>query len=103
MQVSASRFFISSCVVYSGRGYKQHLSQEILDKSGVLQREHNYANRENYVESKRLFVKEVSLYMKKKLRADWMVVESGTGIIYATYDNHILCRDEYGLPFSFCF
>ena len=66
-------------MVYSGRGYKQHLDQEVLERSGVLRRDHNYANRTNYVESKRLFVKEVSLHMQKKLRADWVVVESGTG------------------------
>mmetsp|Transcript_15166 Transcript_15166/g.18392 ORF Transcript_15166/g.18392 Transcript_15166/m.18392 type:complete len:192 (+) Transcript_15166:132-707(+) len=74
----ASSFFISSCVVYSGRGYKQHLAPELLEKSGIWDRKNNYANKKNYIESKKLFVREVAIEMRKKLKADWFVCESGT-------------------------
>ncbi len=74
----ASRFFISSAVVYSGRGYKQFLPKEVLERSGVWDRENNYSNREKYIESKRLFVQVCAELMKKETRADWMIVESGT-------------------------
>mmetsp|Transcript_1092 Transcript_1092/g.1391 ORF Transcript_1092/g.1391 Transcript_1092/m.1391 type:complete len:190 (+) Transcript_1092:149-718(+) len=74
----ASSFFISSCVVYSGRGYKQHLPQDLLKKSGILDRSKNYANKESYVESKRVFVREVAQDMRKRLKADWFICESGT-------------------------
>eukprot|EP00514_Thraustochytrium_sp_LLF1b_P006787 CAMPEP_0184533638 /NCGR_PEP_ID=MMETSP0198_2-20121128/14876_1 /TAXON_ID=1112570 /ORGANISM="Thraustochytrium sp., Strain LLF1b" /LENGTH=274 /DNA_ID=CAMNT_0026926453 /DNA_START=14 /DNA_END=838 /DNA_ORIENTATION=- len=72
----ASRFFISSCVVYSGRGYRNFLPAPILESSGVLERESNYANRENYIASKVKFVNDVALKMRQE--NDWIVVESGT-------------------------
>lgn len=74
----ASRFFISSCVVYSGRGYKEFLPKIVLEKSGVLMRDSNYKDKSAYVESKRLFVSVVAREMKYKLGADWVIVESGT-------------------------
>lgn len=74
----ASAFFVSSCVVYSGRGYKKFLPQNVLEAASVFDRENNYKNRENYVESKKLFAETVAPLMRDYYRTDWCVVESGT-------------------------
>jgi len=74
----ASSFFMSSCVVYTGRGYKTFLPPEVLEAAEVFDREKNYSDGANYVESKKLFVWKTSEMMKKVYRADWCLVESGT-------------------------
>lgn len=74
----ASRFFVSTCVVYSGKGYREFLPPDVLQASGVMDRKHNYANEKNYIESKRLFADEVAQRMRQHLKVDWCVVESGT-------------------------
>ncbi|GBG29059.1 Hypothetical Protein FCC1311_052812 [Hondaea fermentalgiana] len=76
--VEATQFFISSCVVYSGRGYKNFLPPKALEAASVFDRENNYKNKANYVESKKLFAESVAPIMREHYRADWCVVESGT-------------------------
>lgn len=75
---NASKFFVSSCVVYSGRGYKQFLPKTILEESGVLEREKNYSSKEEYIKSKIKFVSTVARNASKIVKTDWFICESGT-------------------------
>lgn len=74
----ASQFYVSGCVVYSGRGYKQFVPKKLLESSGVSNRNFNYRNRKNYIESKVKFVNEIAKNSKHIVRSDWFVCESGT-------------------------
>jgi len=77
-QSGASAFFISSIVVYTGRGAKQLLPATILKQSGLFDRESNYKSRDLYVESKVKFCSTVAKEMRSQVKADWIIVESGT-------------------------
>eukprot|EP00924_Labyrinthula_sp_SR-Ha-C_P011677 maker-scaffold_17-snap-gene-5.53-mRNA-1 protein AED:0.29 eAED:0.29 QI:4/0.66/0.5/0.75/1/1/4/0/188 len=74
----ASAFFHSSCVVYSPKSYKLFLPPDVLAKSKVFNTRLNYNNAKNYLQSKLLFVRVTAEMMKQKLRADWVIVESGS-------------------------
>ena len=74
----ASSFFISGATVYTGRGAKRILPPDVLQASSLFDRQNNYANRENYIQSKRKYCQIVSESMRKAMKADFCIVESGT-------------------------
>jgi len=74
----ASAFFISCAVVYTGRGAKRILPPEVLQASALFDRQNNYSNRDNYVQSKIKYCQVVSEAMRKAMKADFVIVESGT-------------------------
>ena len=77
-QPGASKFFISSCVLYSRKGIKQFLPQDVIESSNVMDIAFNYNNEENYISSKRIFVKTVSMYLRELHDCDYCLCESGT-------------------------
>jgi nicotinamide-nucleotide amidase len=74
----ASAFFISCAVVYTGRGAKRILPEDVLRASSLFDREKNYVNREAYVSSKIKYCQVVSQAMRTSMKADFAIVESGT-------------------------
>jgi len=77
-QPGASRFFISSCILYSKEGIKQFLPRSVIEKSNVMDVTFNYKNKENYISSKETFVKTVSEYLRELHDCDYCLCESGT-------------------------
>jgi nicotinamide-nucleotide amidase len=77
-QPGASGFFVSSSVVYSGRGAKQLLPVQVLRDSGLMDREQNYQSAEPYIASKLRFCSHVATAMREHVKADWILVENGT-------------------------
>lgn len=77
-QPGASRFFISSCVLYSKQGMQQFLPQDLIEKSKVTDVAFNYKNKENYIASKKTFTKSVSEYFRELHDCDYCLCESGT-------------------------
>ncbi|KAH9258383.1 hypothetical protein BASA81_003432 [Batrachochytrium salamandrivorans] len=74
----ASSFFISGAVVYTARGAKRILPESVLNASALMDRERNYANKENYLASKHEYCQQVATLMLMEMKADLMLVESGT-------------------------
>lgn len=77
-QPGASRFFISSCTLYSKEGIQQFLPQDVIEKSNVMDVRFNYKNKENYISSKETFVKTVSEHLRELHDCDYCLCESGT-------------------------
>ena len=77
-QPGASRFFISSCVLYSKEGIQQLLPQDVIEQSNVMDVAFNYSHKENYITSKEVFVKTVSEYLRRLHDCDYCLCESGT-------------------------
>jgi nicotinamide mononucleotide (NMN) deamidase PncC len=77
-QSGASRYFISSCVLYSKPGMEQFLPQEVIEKSNVMDVAFNYKNRENYIASKEVFTRAVAEYLREFHDCDYCLCESGT-------------------------
>ncbi|MCG8672112.1 MAG: CinA family protein [Pseudomonadales bacterium] len=77
-QPGASRFFISSCVLYSKDGIQQFLPDDVIEKSSVMDVAFNYKNKENYIASKETFVKTISEYLRELHDCDYCLCESGT-------------------------
>ena len=77
-QPGASRFFISSCILYSKEGIQQFLPQEVIERSNVMDVTFNYKSKENYISSKETFVKSVSEYLRELHDCDYCLCESGT-------------------------
>ena len=77
-QPGASRFFISSCVLYSREGIQQFSPQDVIDTSKVMDAAFNYKNKANYISSKKIFVKTVSEYLRQLHDCDYCLCESGT-------------------------
>lgn len=77
-QPGASKFFISSCVLYSRKGIKQFLPPDVIESSNVMDVAFNYTNQENYVSSKKTFVRTVSSYLRELHDCDYCLCESGT-------------------------
>ena len=74
----ASRFFIGSCILYSKKGIQQFLPQDVIERSNVMDVTSNYKNKENYISSKKNFVKSVSEYLRELHDCDYCLCESGT-------------------------
>lgn len=74
----ASSFFISSSVVYGVKGYSTTLPKQVLDRSGIMNREENYSGKDAYIESKRVFARNVSLEMRNYMNVQYFLVENGT-------------------------
>lgn len=74
----ASSFFISGAVVYTARGAKRILPESVLAASAMMDRERNYANKANYLASKHEYCRQVAGLMLVEMKADLMLVESGT-------------------------
>ncbi len=77
-QPGASRFFISSCILYSKEGIQQFLPPSVIERSNVMDVTSNYKNKENYISSKETFVKTVSEYLRELHDCDYCLCESGT-------------------------
>ena len=73
----ASRFYIGSANVYSGRSAIALLPQTVVVASGMMDRS-NYAGAETYVASKRRFVRESACGMRESFDSTWCLAESGT-------------------------
>ena len=74
----ASSFFISCAVVYTGRGAKRILPEEVIKASSLFEREKNYSNKESYILSKLKYCEVVSKALRNSMKADIAFVESGT-------------------------
>lgn len=74
----ASAFFISGAIVYTARGAKRILPASVLQASSMMERERNYSNMENYFASKYEYCENVAKLMRVEMKADLMLVESGT-------------------------
>lgn len=77
-QAGASRFFISSCTLYSKQGIQQFLPQDVIEKSNVMDVAFNYKNKENYIASKETFARVVAEYLRELHDCDYCLCESGT-------------------------
>jgi len=84
----ASNYYVGGGIVYSQKGAKGLLPEDIVVK---LTNPTNYSSPTNYIQSKQVFVTLVAQAMREKMNTVWAVAESG-----ATGPSFLRGMKEYG-------